>query len=58
MGFAHQHLVFIVYGVDYQGIWDIPTLKLYTGLPDWVFTPDRMEFKRDANMLKGGLVFG
>ena len=24
-----------------------------TGLPDYVFTPDKLEYKRDANMLKG-----
>ena len=46
-----------IHNLRFQGIWDIPTMKLYTGLPDWVFTPDRMEFKNDANMLKGGLVF-
>ena len=28
-----------------------------TGLPDYVFTPDKLEYKRDANMLKGGLVY-
>ena len=46
-----------IHNLRFQGVWDMPTLKLYTGLPDWVFTTDRMEFKKDANMLKGGLVF-
>lgn len=49
--------IMTIHNLRFQGIWDIPTLKLYTGLPDWVFTPDRIEFKGDANMLKGGLVF-
>ena len=49
--------IMTIHNLRFQGIWDIPTLKLYTGLPDWVFTPDRMEYKKDANMLKGGLVF-
>ena len=35
--------IMTIHNLRFQGIWDIPTLKLYTGLPDWVFTPDRME---------------
>ncbi len=49
--------VVTIHNLKFQGIWDIQTLKLYTDLPDYVFLPDRMEFKRDANMLKGGLVY-
>ena len=49
--------VMTIHNLKFQGVWDIPTFKLYTGLPDWVFTPDRLEFKKDANMLKGGIVF-
>lgn len=49
--------IMTIHNLRFQGIWDIPTLKLYTGLPDYVFMPDRMEYKRDANMLKGGLVY-
>ena len=48
--------VMTVHNLRFQGVWDIPTLKTYTGLPDWVFSVDCMEFNRDANMLKGGLV--
>ncbi|MBQ8144576.1 MAG: glycogen synthase GlgA [Butyricicoccus sp.] len=47
--------VMTVHNLRFQGVWDIPTLKTYTGLPDEVFTMDCMEFNRDANMLKGGL---
>ncbi|MBR3866293.1 MAG: glycogen synthase GlgA [Butyricicoccus sp.] len=47
--------VMTVHNLRFQGVWDIPTLKTYTGLPDWVFTMEHMEFNRDANMLKGGL---
>ena len=28
-----------------------------TGLPDYYFTPDKLEAYKDANLLKGGLVF-
>lgn len=49
--------IMTIHNLKFQGVWDIQTLKLYTDLPDYVFLPDRMEFKKDANMLKGGLVY-
>ena len=39
-----------------QGVW-APHLQKITSLPERVFTPGRMEFHKDANMLKGGLVY-
>ena len=49
--------VMTIHNLRFQGIWDIETMKGLTGLPDYVFTPDKLEYKRDANMLKGGLVY-
>lgn len=49
--------IMTVHNLRFQGVWDVETMQLYTNLPDWVFTPDRLEFFKDANMLKGGLVF-
>ncbi len=49
--------VMTIHNLKFQGVWDIPTLKAYSGLPDYVFTPDKLEFKKDANMLKGGMVY-
>ncbi|MGN0667115.1 MAG: glycogen synthase GlgA [Huintestinicola sp.] len=49
--------IFTIHNLRFQGIWDIPTLKSLSGLPGYVFTPDKLEFKKDANMLKGGLVY-
>ena len=46
-----------IHNLRFQGIWDIETMQGLTGLPDYVFTPDKLEYKRDANMLKGGLVY-
>ena len=46
-----------IHNLKFQGIWDIPTMRRFTGFPEYVFTPDNMEFKKDANMLKGGIVF-
>ncbi|MDD6098821.1 MAG: glycogen synthase, partial [Oscillospiraceae bacterium] len=49
--------IFTIHNLRFQGIWDIKTIKALSGLPDYVFTPDKLEFKKDANMLKGGLVY-
>ena len=46
-----------IHNLQFQGNWDIETIKDYSGLPDYVFTPDKLEFKKDASMLKGGLVY-
>ena len=55
--FGGVRTVMTIHNLRFQGVWDIPTFQLYTGLPRDVFTPDRLEFKKDANMLKGGLVY-
>ena len=49
--------VVTIHNLKFQGVWDIPTFQKITGLPERVFTPGRMEFHKDANMLKGGLVY-
>lgn len=49
--------IMTIHNLRFQGIWDIETMQGLTGLPDYVFTPDKLEYKRDANMLKGGLVY-
>ncbi len=49
--------VMTIHNLRFQGIWDIKTFKKFTNLPDNIFTPDKLEYKKDANMLKGGLVY-
>lgn len=49
--------IMTIHNLKFQGIWDVETLKKITGFPDYVFRPTDMEYKRDANMLKGGLVY-
>lgn len=49
--------IMTIHNLKFQGVWDIETMKRFTGLPHDVFMPDRMEYRRDANMLKGGLVY-
>ncbi len=49
--------IMTIHNLKFQGIWDIKTFKYLTNFPDYVFTPENMEFKKDANMLKAGIVF-
>lgn len=49
--------VMTIHNLKFQGVWDIKTMRRFTGLPGHVFVLGRMEYKKDANMLKGGLVY-
>lgn len=49
--------VMTIHNLKFQGIWDMDTIKSITGLSDYYFTPDKLEFQRDASYLKGGLVY-
>lgn len=49
--------IMTIHNLKFQGVWDIDTFKFNTALPDYMFTPDKLEFNKDANMLKGGLVY-
>ena len=49
--------VMTIHNLKFQGIWDRKTIQNITGLSDYFFTPDKLEFKKDANYLKGGLVY-
>lgn len=46
-----------IHNLRFQGVWDIKTMKALTGFSASLFTPDKLEFNKDANMLKGGLVY-
>ena len=49
--------IMTIHNLRFQGVWDIKTMRGLSGLPDELFTPDKLEFKKDANMLKGGIVY-
>lgn len=57
MFYSRTRTIMTIHNLRFQGVWDIKTFKYLTGLPDYMFTPDKLEFKKDANMLKGGLVY-
>ena len=49
--------IMTIHNLKFQGIWDMKTVKDITGLPATFFTPDKLEAYKDANYLKGGLVY-
>ena len=55
--FSGMKSVMTIHNLQFQGKWDIDTIKADSGLPDYVFTPDKLEVRKDASMLKGGLVY-
>ncbi len=49
--------IMTIHNLQFQGNWDIETIQDFSGLPGYVFTPDKLELNKDASMLKGGLVY-
>ena len=49
--------IMTIHNLKFQGIWDKKTMMGLTGFSADLFTPDKLEFNKDANMLKGGLVY-
>ena len=49
--------VITIHNLKFQGKWDVKTVRDITGLPEYYFTPDKLEAYKDANLLKGGIVF-
>lgn len=49
--------VFTLHNMKFQGMTSIDHLKDVAGLPDDLFTYDKLEYYNSANMLKGGIVF-
>ena len=49
--------VMTIHNLKFQGKWNIKDVQDITGLSNYYFTPDKLEAYKDANLLKGGLVF-
>ena len=47
-----------IHNLRFQGVYNIPTIKYWTGLPDYLFGVDVFKTGADdANMFKAGLAF-
>ncbi len=49
--------VMTIHNLKFQGVWGTKEVKDITGLADYYFTNDKLEAYRDANLLKGGIVY-
>ncbi|MDY5847029.1 MAG: glycogen/starch synthase [Bariatricus sp.] len=50
--------ILTIHNLRFQGIYNIPTIRYWSGLPDYVFNKDMLKVNyNDANMLKGGLAY-
>ena len=50
--------IITIHNLRFQGIYNIETLKYWSGLPDYVFNKDALKVNyNDANMFKGGLTY-
>lgn len=49
--------VMTIHNLKFQGKWDTKEVQKITGLPDYYFVPDKLEAYKDANLLKGGIVY-
>ena len=55
--YQNMKSVITIHNLRFQGNYNIPKIKEITGLPDHLFTMDKLEAYNDANYLKGGLVY-
>lgn len=49
--------VMTIHNLKFQGRWNVRDVENITGLSGYYFTPDKLEAYKDANLLKGGLVY-
>ena len=49
--------VMTIHNLRFQGKWNPKDVAAITGLSEYYFTPDKLEAYKDANLLKGGLVY-
>lgn len=49
--------VITIHNLKFQGRWNLKGIKDAMGISDYYFTPDKMEYFKDANLLKGGMVY-
>ena len=55
--FRNMKSVITIHNLKFQGVWDVKTIQHLTCLPDYYFTPDKLEAYKDGNLLKGGIVY-
>ncbi len=49
--------IMTIHNLKFQGCWDKKRVMDITGLPEYYFSPDKLEAYGDANYLKGGIAY-
>lgn len=49
--------IMTIHNLKFQGVYDMKTVKDFSGLSAYYFAPDKLEAYGDANYLKGGIVY-
>ena len=55
--FKYMKSVITIHNLKFQGCWDVKTVQRFSGLSPYYFAPDKLEAYKDANVLKGGIVY-
>lgn len=55
--FQNIRTVMTVHNLKFQGRWDFDKIKDAMAISDYYFTEDKLEYHKDANLMKGGLVY-
>lgn len=55
--FSGIRSIMTIHNLKFQGRWSIEHIKYCSGLPDYLFTADKLEINNAGSMLKGGLVY-
>ena len=55
--FREIKTVMTIHNLKFQGRWDFKGIKDAMGISDYYFTSDKLEYYKDANLLKGGMVY-
>ena len=55
---GRSKVMITIHNLRFQGVYNIPTIRYWSGLPDYVFNKDALkQGYEDANMFKGGLTY-
>ncbi len=49
--------VFTIHNLKFQGRWHLRGMQDMTGLPEWLFTSEYLEFYGEGNCMKGGILY-
>lgn len=55
--YQNMKTVLTIHNLKFQGRWDFKGIKDAMGISDYYFTSDKLEYYKDANLLKGGLAY-